>query len=109
MMAYYKKAEVIPATMGGPGVGPCIWGMNMADLDRRPEAIASCIDFLEDELFEMGLDARMAERALMRHPTCERYKTRLATLYALAGDIVSTLDTLRPHANKRASARRALH
>jgi hypothetical protein len=80
----------------------------MADSDRRPEAIASCIDFLEDELFEMGLDARMAERALMRHPTCERYKDRLATLYALTGDIVSTLDTLRAHA-KRPTAAARLH
>jgi hypothetical protein len=70
----------------------------MTDRDKRPEAIASCIGFLEDELFEMSLDARMAERALMRHPTCERYKTRLATLYALTGDIVSTLDTLRASA-----------
>ena len=70
----------------------------MAELDRRPEAIASCIDFLEDELFEMGLDARMAERALMRHPTCERYKARLAELYALTGNIVSTLDELRAQA-----------
>lgn len=67
----------------------------MADRVTRPEAIASCIDFLEEELLEMGLDARMAERALMRHPTCERYKTRLAELYALAGGIVSELDTLR--------------
>lgn len=80
----------------------------MADSDRRPEAIASCIDFLEDELFEMGLDARMAERALMRHPTCARYKDRLATLYALTGDIVSTLDTLRANV-KRPTAADRLH
>lgn len=74
----------------------------MADLDRRPEAIASCIDFLEDELFEMGEDARMAEKALMRHPTCERYKLRLAEIYALTGNIASTLDTLRARAPRRA-------
>ncbi|MBX3501393.1 MAG: hypothetical protein KF889_18290 [Alphaproteobacteria bacterium] len=79
----------------------------MAELDRRPEAITSCIDFLEDELFEMGLDARMAEKALMRHPTCERYKTRLAEIYALVGGIASTLDTLRAQAPKRGAA--ALH
>ena len=72
--------------------------MKMANLDRRPEAIASCIDFLEDELFEMGEDARMAEKALMRHPTCERYKLRLAEIYALTGDISATLDSLRAHA-----------
>jgi hypothetical protein len=80
----------------------------MADRLTRPEAITSCIDFLEEELLEMGLDARMAERALMRHPTCARYKDRLATLYALTGDIVSTLDTLRSHA-KRPSAASRLH
>jgi hypothetical protein len=81
---------------------------DMADLDTRPEAIASCIDFLEDELFEMGLDARMAERALMRHPTCERYKARLTEIYALVGDIASTLDQLRARA-PRSPAGQHLH
>jgi hypothetical protein len=76
----------------------------MADLDRRPEAIASCIDFLEEELFEMGEDARMAEKALMRHPTCERYKARLAEIYTLSRDIVSTLDTLRARAPRKGAA-----
>jgi len=70
----------------------------MADMDTRPEAIASCIDFLEDELFEMGEDARMAEKALMRHPTCERYKTRLAEIYTLTQGIADTLGALRARA-----------
>lgn len=81
-------------------------GDYMADLGKRPEAIASCIDFLEDELFEMGEDARMAEKALMRHPTCERYKTRLATIYTLSRDIVSTLDALRARAPRRSEGER---
>lgn len=80
----------------------------MADLDRRPEAIASCIDFLEDELFEMGEDARMAEKALMRHPTSQRYKARLATIYTLSRDIASTLDALRARA-QRPTAGERLH
>lgn len=72
----------------------------MANLDTRPEAIASTIDFLEGELVEMGLDASMAEKALMRHPTCERYKLRLAEIYAITGDIASTLGRLRAHATR---------
>lgn len=70
----------------------------MAGMDTRPEAIASCIDFLEDELFEMGEDARMAEKALIRHPTCERYKTRLTEIYTLTQGIADTLDQLRARA-----------
>lgn len=76
----------------------------MANLDTRPEAIASSIDFLEDELVEMGLDARMAEKALMRHPTCERYKQRLAEIYAITGDIASALGRLRAHATRSPAA-----
>ena len=76
----------------------------MTTLDTRPEAIASCIDFLEEELFEMGEDARMAEKALMRHPTCERYKLRLAEIYALTSGIASTLDSLRAQAPRSGGA-----
>jgi hypothetical protein len=56
----------------------------------------------------MGLDATMAEKALMRHPTCERYKARLAEIYAITGDIASTLGRLRAQAT-RAPAAAHLH
>lgn len=78
----------------------------MADLVTNPDAIASCIEFLEEELFEIGEDARMAERALQRHPTSERYKTRLSTIYTISRDIASTLDTLRAKAPRQSSGER---
>lgn len=79
----------------------------MADLETRPEAIASCIDFLEDELLEMGEDARMAEKALMRCPTSQRYKARLSTIYTLSRDIATTLDALRARAPRQTARDRA--
>ena len=67
---------------------------------------ADSIDFLEEELLETSLEALLAEKALMRHPTCERYKMRLTTLYSLSRDIGSTLDALRAQAPRTAAGSR---